>query len=300
MFAIVFKKIKYYMRNILRRFYPKKKKTSLDPGTMWGKVFDLSTKQLVPLNGFSLFVQPDDYIGASIIKYSGHEPHVEKAIRDNLKEGQVFLDLGVNVGYFSMLASSIVGKSGKVIGFEPNPQNLQLIYESKLHNDFPQLKVYPFAVSDKEDILRFTTVGSNGGVVTPTARDQKHYLLVPSVILDEVLVYEPKIDMIKIDIEAHEPAALRGMLQLIKKHSPIFITEFHPWAMGLNNVEPPEDYLKRIAELDYEMYVILSTGELTKMAFPDDVMKYWQSLNQETIHLDLYCKPRFQLSKAKG
>ncbi|MEO0169245.1 MAG: FkbM family methyltransferase, partial [candidate division WOR-3 bacterium] len=43
-------------------------------------------------------------------------------IRDNLKEGQVFVDVGAYVGFFSIFASKIVGKNGKVLAFEPNPQ----------------------------------------------------------------------------------------------------------------------------------------------------------------------------------
>jgi FkbM family methyltransferase len=255
---------------------------------MWGRVFDLSNKKCVELDGFFLHVMPDDYIGASIIASRTYEPHVTALIRRELRQGDTFLDVGGNIGYFSMLASSIVGAAGKVITFEPNPQNLQLIYESLLKNGFSNQTIYPYAVSDHTGILRFTTVGSNGGVVTEHSRDQRHYLLVQSVLIDDVLSDQP-INMVKIDIEAHEPFAIRGMARLLKKHRPKIITEFHPWAMQLNNTEAPEEYLAQLEQLGYRLGIICPSNveRMDRRA----ILAYWESLKQPTIRLDLYCEP---------
>lgn len=272
----------YYFRDVLRRRHAFQ---------MWGRVFDLRRKKLVLLSGFGLFVMPDDYIGRSIMDAKIYEPHVTKIIKGFLKEGDVFLDIGANIGYFTMLAATLVGRSGKVIAFEPNPQNLQLIYSSLLENTLSNVTVYPYAVSDEAAILRFTTVGSNGGVVTKDSKDQQHFLLVPSVRLDEVLKDEVKIDLIKMDIEAHEPAAIRGMEQLIKRLKPRIITEFHPWAMQLNNTEPPVDYLKKIIGLGYEISVIAPSGNLLDVSGAEEILSYWHALGQETANLDLLAQP---------
>lgn len=260
----------------------------LSSSKMWGRVFDLSKKECVELDGFFLHVMPNDYIGASIIKSRTYEPHVTALIHRELKQGQTFLDVGGNIGYFSMLASSIVGPTGKVIAFEPNPQNLQLIYESQIKNGFTNQAIYPYAASDQTGILRFTTVGSNGGVVTEHSRDQKHYLLVQSVVIDDSMSDQP-IDMVKIDIEAHEPFAIRGMEKLLKKHRPKIITEFHPWAMRLNNTEAPEEYLAQLEQLGYRLGVI-GMSNVERMD-RHAILSYWETLKQETIHLDLYCEP---------
>ena len=263
----------------------------MDVANMWGRVFDLNQKQRVQLEGFSLYVMPDDYIGASIMSSRTYEPHVTKVIRRELNEGEIFLDLGANIGYFSMLASSIVKNKGKVLAFEPNPQNLQLMYESKVFNKCSNLTIYPYAASDAANILRFTTVGSNGGVVSEHSVDQKHYLLVQAVVIDEILRDEKRMDLIKMDIEAHEPAALRGMEKLLRRLKPKLITEFHPWAMRLNNTEPPEDFLMALENLDYQLSVILPDGNLGKMRSTEDIMKYWQLIGSETAHLDLFADP---------
>src|SRR5262245_33163632 len=106
----------------------------MHPWQMKARVFDLRQKRLVRLDDFGLYVMPNDYIGAHIDVHHSYEEHVTSVIRNELREGSIFLDLGANIGYFSMLACSLVKETGKVIAFEPNPQNLQLIYESKLHN----------------------------------------------------------------------------------------------------------------------------------------------------------------------
>ena len=174
---------------------------------------------------------------------------------------------------------------------EPNPQNLQLIYASIVEAQASNIVVYPYAASDAEAILRFTTVGSNGGVVTEHSKDQRHYLLVPAVTLDRTLKDESRIDLVKIDIEAHEPIALRGLAATIERLRPHIITEFHPWAMRLNHPEDPIEYLRQIEALRYELCVIQPSGECKPMATPESILEYWAALGRETAHLDLFARP---------
>jgi FkbM family methyltransferase len=277
-----FKKLPRFIWNILR---------SGMPFQMRGRVFDLRKKELVKLNGFQLFVMPNDYIGRSILDSKIFEPHVTSVIRRILKEGDVFLDIGANIGYFTMLASSLVKANGKVIAFEPNPQNLQLIYSSLIQSHVQNVAVYPYAVSDVAAILRFTTVGSNGGVVTEKSKGTRHHLLVPAVVLDEILKNELKIDLIKIDIEAHEPSAIKGMEGMISKLRPKIITEFFPWAMQINNLEPPVAYLEQLIAFGYGLSVIEPSGNCLGLFSAEQILSYWKSLNNETAHLDLLAQP---------
>ena len=263
----------------------------MTPGQMTGREYDLRKSRQVDLGDFSLFVMPNDYIGSSILANKIYEPHVTRQIRTLLADGDVFLDLGANVGYFTMMASAILKTGGKVIAFEPNPQNVQLIYQSLHFGRVSNVFLHPYAASDMTGILRFVTRGSNGGIVTPHAQEQTHVFLVQSVVLDEILASEPRIDLIKMDTEAHEPAALRGMVRLIERHRPKIITEFHPWALRINNAEPPEQYLRQIRDLGYRMSIILPSGELRPTTTSEQVMEYWASLNEETIHLDLLAEP---------
>jgi len=269
------------------------------PPPQWGRNFDLGKRQLVELNDFGLYVMPDDYIGAGIIKGRSYEPHVTQTIRRVLRRGDVFVDLGANIGFFTFLAASLVKQQGKVMAFEPNPQNVQLMYSTLLVSAGFNIKIYPFAVSDSAGIVKFVTVGSNGGVVNEhvidpsTNEKQEHNLLVQTVVLDDVLKDEPRIDLIKIDIEAHEPAAVRGMEKLLRKHRPKLITEFHPWALKLNNKEPPAGYLEQLYALGYRLSIIEEpTGRMIEVGCANEILAYWKTLNRETVQLDLYGEPQ--------
>jgi FkbM family methyltransferase len=190
----------------------------------------------------------------------------------------------------------MVGESGKVIAFEPNPQNLQLIYSSIIENQFQNITVYPLAVSDSRQVLRFVTVGSNGGVTTdPSVYGENYQMLVQAMKVDDLLQSEPKIDIIKIDIEAHEFFAIRGMEQTLKKHKPTIFTEFHPWAIRLNYPIEPEEYLKQLINYDYRLSIIEASGNIVSAPNSKFVMSYWQGLKNklksDTVHIDLMAEP---------
>jgi FkbM family methyltransferase len=262
------------------------------PPPIAAQLFDLKKKQQVDLDGFSIFVMPEDYVGWSILTARVYEFHVTKVIRSILHSGDVFLDVGANLGFFSLLASSLVGEEGKVIAVEPNPQNIQLIYDSILVNKFRNINVLPFAASDASGFLKLINVGSNGGVVTPKGLGNPHSFLAQSIRLDEWLPIERRLDVVKIDIEAHEPMALRGMVNLIKRHHPRILTEFHPWAMNRSNYEPPEDYLHALECLGYKISLIHADCSGCEAISPVELMRRWRSLENESNHFDLLAEPK--------
>lgn len=262
----------------------------MDPAAIGILVLGLKQKVWVELESHALYVMPRDYIGSAILQTKSHEPHVTKLIQRELKRGDVFLDIGANLGFFTMLASKIVGDTGKVIGFEPNPLNLQLIYASILRNAVDNVRIHPYAASDRSGILRFLTVGSNGGVINEDdARDTS--MLVQAVVMDEFLKDERRIDLVKLDIEGHEISALRGMAGLIGRHEPKIICEFNPWAMRLNESGAPDEYLALLFDLRYKIAVVGDKGQLIDVSSPAEVVSYQRSLGDERIHIDLYAQP---------
>ena len=83
----------------------------------------------------------DEYI----FMHRNWEPQVGKVLHQQLATGGVFVDVGANIGYFSLLASSLVGESGKVVAFEPLPQLVNQIRRSAAENDYRWLQVVPKA-----------------------------------------------------------------------------------------------------------------------------------------------------------
>jgi len=73
----------------------------------------------------------DHDVGRSLIHAQRYEPHVTAVVRKLVRPGHTFLDLGANIGYFTLLAASLVGESGKVISVEPNLENLRLTWAAR-------------------------------------------------------------------------------------------------------------------------------------------------------------------------
>jgi len=244
---------------------------------------------LINLKKFKMYaIKNDIAVGTWIIRTNTYEPHVTQALINTLKIGDVFLDIGANIGYFTLLAASIVQTSGKVISFEPNVQNLQLIYASTLENNFENIRIYPFAVSDTNKISSLLSSGSNGTICVSSSSE--NYQMLQMVRVDEMLQNEEKINVIKMDIEGFEPFALRGMNCIIKKHRPIIFTEFHPWAISCQN-NNPQEYLEQLISYNYKISIIETSGRITEATDSDFIMNFWRSLNNDTIHLDLIAKP---------
>ena len=77
--------------------------------------------------GFQIRVDPADYaVGHTVARTGSYEPEVSSTLRQVLRPGGTFVDIGANIGWFSLLAASLVGPTGRVIAIEPNPRNVAL------------------------------------------------------------------------------------------------------------------------------------------------------------------------------
>ena len=233
--------------------------------------------KLVPLDDFDLYVHEFDWdIGEEIIRTRQYEPHVTAFLRQHLRKGMTFVDVGANIGYFVLLAATLVGSSGRNIAIECNPENCELIYMSLHRNGFDHSLVYPFAVSDAQKLMTLTS-GFSNGVVNELAKDAEEFFIGPAVTLDSLLQNEPRIDVMKMDIEGSEARAWHGMLQVIEKHHPIIVMEFFPALLEKISEIKAEEFLNIIFASGYTAAVLQSTpNELLQASSVSAVMKAWR------------------------
>lgn len=151
-----------------------------------------------------------------------YEWEVGKTLRNLLSEGDVFVDVGANIGYFSAVAADLVG-SGRVIAFEPVPKYLKRLRELSINNPHHNIEVYPFALGpEKGNATIDVTSGSNlgwntmvPGFMNPDAVGER--VDVEVATLDELWL-ELGLDharVVKIDVEGFELNVLRGMRRTI-------------------------------------------------------------------------------------
>jgi len=147
--------------------------------------------------------------------------HITRIIQEYLAKGDTFVDIGAHFGYFTILASQIVGPNGKVLSFEPFPANFEYLQKNIELNNLENVSAYYRGLWDsstKKGILE--TVPNMARIVEGND--------IEMIALDSLDV-NPK--MIKMNIEGSEPFALRGMTRTLEKYKPILLLEFNPVAI---------------------------------------------------------------------
>jgi FkbM family methyltransferase len=163
------------------------------------------------------------------------------AIQAMLKPGMTFVDIGTNKGDFALLAAAVVGSSGQVLCFEPEPVNCYWVRKSIELNGYRNVKVHEFALGDaNEETQLYLGRQSGWHTLLPSQPDRdRGSIPITKRTLDSVLSEAKleKIDVMKIDVEGAEMAVLRGAVETLKRNSDmLLLMDLHP-SLGINPVE---------------------------------------------------------------
>jgi FkbM family methyltransferase len=152
-------------------------------------------------------------------------------ITQRLQLGNVFYDLGANIGLFSLLAARCVGNSGKVFSFEPDAANAARLRRNVARNSFSQVTVIESGVWSSTGTLDFTSASRQSpdrGVGTFIPSGSAAAVTPVSVVsLDDFVRSAPPPDAIKCDVEGAEIEVLRGGQRLLASHRPWILGEMH-------------------------------------------------------------------------
>jgi FkbM family methyltransferase len=178
--------------------------------------------------GFGIRTIPGDLTSDWIKLHGEHEIGTERFILDYLEPGAAFLDIGANIGYFSLLAAC-VGRS-RVVAFEPQPAIAGLLRQSADHNGVGGLiRVESLALSDGPAVMRMTSCPGNTGHAQLAQAGQEGALPDPVsvVALDDWLEANPAgpVSVCKIDTEGTELKVLLGMPRLLGRDGPALAIE---------------------------------------------------------------------------
>jgi FkbM family methyltransferase len=205
---------------------------------IWSKVWPLSRGRYLPLRALSLFppqwcdiqgtwfrLHPDDWIQRQLLIHNEYEPDVSRLV-GSLEPGATFVDVGANIGYFSFLASRVVGPTGRVIAMEPNPRTAARFRENLKRNQFRNIQLHEVALADAAGESDFFLAPDSGSSSFSSASADSHdSARVKCVQGDSLLSDLTRLDFLKMDVEGAEFLALRGMDRTIARFRPVIVIE---------------------------------------------------------------------------
>ena len=156
-------------------------------------------------------------------------------IIENLTEGDVFIDIGANIGFFSLLASKKIGESGRVYCFEPSPREFNRLFKNIQLNKRSNLLPYNIALSDYMGESQFSVSESHTGLNSLSTIHGANNILVP-VCPGDLLMSQLKMNtrkVIKIDVEGAEFFVLSGIKKILAQEGiEAVIVEITPKLLG--------------------------------------------------------------------
>ncbi|MBL0742441.1 FkbM family methyltransferase [Chryseolinea lacunae] len=215
---------------------------------------------------FQFYIDPISDFGLQLQEFGKYEPAMTDEISRMLTEGDTFVDLGANEGFFSVIASRLVGKRGHVVCIEPQQRLWEVITKNfELNNAF-NCQLLPYAAAETSGtatIFLYTTLntgasslskGFNFKISFPAIRKFFYGTsTIKTTTLDEVVeqIGLTKIKLIKVDIEGFEFEALKGSRKaLTQKVFDNLLVEIHPEAL-VKMGQSPEQLSQYLAGFGY-------------------------------------------------
>jgi FkbM family methyltransferase len=201
------------------------------------------------------------------MRYGTHDWGVVQLFHQVLKPGMTVIDVGAHIGYFTLLAAKLVEHNGRVYAFEPDPDNWRTLSYNTQLNGLGNVEAIPKAVSDHSGKaeLWLSKASEQHSLSKPGARPDVHgSIIVETVNLDEFLEERgwPSVDLVKIDVEGHEPAVLSGMTRLIKRSEKLAVVmELNRDALIASGHSPLE-FLGRIQTSGLGISIVREKGGL--------------------------------------
>ncbi|RYE50199.1 MAG: FkbM family methyltransferase, partial [Hyphomicrobiales bacterium] len=165
---------------------------------------------IVSAQGFRIYVSRSDTDVGSHVATDNYEPDVTAVFGRVLQPGMGVIDIGANIGYFSMLSARLVGPQGHVLAVEPNPRNARMLEASRRLNDYAHVAIAQVAAGRTTGMLALHVGQSNGTTSTPS--DDLDTLLgaqtVASLRIDDIAGADRSVGLIKLDVEGAEYNAI--------------------------------------------------------------------------------------------
>lgn len=221
-------------------------------------------------NGQQIWIDPNDLIGRCIFYHGLWEGPIARHFYEAVEPGDVVLDVGANIGQFSLLAAQKVGAGGTVISVEANPATAPLLRQNIAENGLTNIRVLEMAAWDETATVTLRGgPAENCGAADVVAGAAEGGIAVRAACLDDVVLeLVAAVDIVKLDIEGAELRALRGMSRILRVNSPRLI---YCEINGGRSVDERSSHelLAYCAQFGYAAEIFTDSGELVPLSARD-------------------------------
>lgn len=230
------------------------------------------------LEGLEVLITPREQMSQAVYVSGLYEPCTSVVLRRLLHAGDTFVDVGANVGWFSLLASRWVGPHGLVLSVEPSQRECSRLRGHVAHNHLTNVRVLQIAAGreEGEGVLHVADERHSGlNTLKPAFMyddvRESYTERVRVVPLDALVEREgiPRVDVIKIDVEGAEYDVVMGARNIIERHRPLLILEVAGEATSAGHAERQalERFLRSFgyvfAAIDADALTVRRVDELT-------------------------------------
>jgi FkbM family methyltransferase len=222
-------------------------------------------------SGLKISVDPSDYLQLLLYYCGTFEPHLIKLLSRYVPNGGTVLDVGANIGVFTLESAQLVGPSGCVIAIEAAPPNLELLRRNIAINRIDHVVVVESGASDKPGIAKLSLPdGGNRGMFTLGATRVDEGFTVELETIDQILSRVPmrRLDLIKMDIEGSEYRALLGATKTLSEYKPAIMIELNEEALHACG-SASREVKQLLASFKYQGFIVKSDGQIVPIADTD-------------------------------
>lgn len=203
-------------------------------------------------HGLYLANRNDIYIGSSLIHYGEYSELEWLVLARYCRQGDVVVEVGANMGAHTVALAKRVAPGGRVVAIEPQPIIFQTLCANLALNSLLNVDAFNCAVGGTRTVLRmprvdYTATGNFGGVSLSEHGGGQGSRNVRVEPLDSLLSDYARVDLVKIDVEGMEEAALRSGAQVIERFRPVLYVEN-------DRVEKSRSLIETLAEMGYRMW----------------------------------------------
>jgi FkbM family methyltransferase len=239
----------------------------------YNALFGLLKPRSVMVQGHLMWLDDRDTLQLAVNEI--YEPLETDLLKKNLKVGQTFVDVGANIGYYTLLAARLLGPKGKVYAFEPDPDNFRLLQKNVAANGYSNVTLVNKALSNKEGTVKLYRSQSNrGDHRIYDSHDGRPSVEIKTMTLDRFFLNRDKvIHFIKMDVQGAEAAALSSMKGLVLKNKGLkLVTEFSPGALKAFGSDARK-YLAELQKLGFRLSEISEKDKTVKPVAPAQLLK---------------------------